>query len=665
MPLEPPPESTYATQEEAINAIKQFAISQRYMVSLIEARKTGYTRFRCDRGQKYRPSHTSSKIRRKSVSRQTGCPFQVNTHRKDGKWVVKVTNPEHNHPPSDDIKAHPLARKMSKEEMEIVKRGVSQGLAPRVIMAKLHEFNPNTMVKPEDVYNTRAGMRQRKMVGLSPVQQLRFRLKVSGYQYRFHQDEEGHVQRVFFAHPKSIQYVQRFPEAFTFEVEKKTNRYMMPLVAISGITASNSVFPAAFAFVREDDIDNYVWVLEQFLALVYPQTDEAVESDALPQVPPVVAVPGNPNLQKSIHQVVPHWTVLASWPSCKAEAFDVALRFEPEEDRQKLFVETWDQVLSSTTPEQYESRVGELHNAFEQQSPDLVNYLEQSWLSAKERLVRAWIDQYMHFGIIFRDGFLGAEGFLLSSTGDLLDAFVRIENAIKANLRKVSVELEYSYNARVTLDDVSAQLLEGMVGRISKYALDLVVKEYKKAKNRAPVGTIAGPEGSTKVDTTSAEQPPQIEDSAVDPQVVDTSLAAIGAEAEAVAVAAVETAAAVAAVAAAATERSSESADETDISITMGLPSWKIITERLEEPNGQLYREDFHKHWDIDSTATDYADDEELRDPVSPEPVSDAIDTALQGEEVGRTRCSLCRGVGHNSRRCPRKDELGSSELQP
>lgn len=659
----PPPQLAYATQEEAITAIKQFAISQGYMVSLIEARKTGYTRFRCDRGQKYRPSHNPAKLKRKTVSRQTGCPFQVNTHRHDGRWVVKVTNGEHNHEPSDDIRAHPLARKMSVAEMEIVKKGVAQGMPPRVIMGKLKEFNPSTLVKTEDIYNTRAGMRQRKMDGLSPVQQLRFRLKVSGYQFKFHQDERGHVQRVFFAHPKSVQYVTRFSEAFVFEVRKNTNRYLMPLLVISGITANNSVFPAAFAFVRNDDVENYSWALEQFILQVFPPHDDSLPSDGghphHPNnvIPPVVAVPGNIALQQAIEQVVPQWTILGSWPAAKSEAFDVALQYEKDEERQKLFVDAWDQVLASESPVEFESRMSDLDATFGVHSPQLIHYLDDTWISGKERLVQAWTNQYMHFGIIYKEGFFTSEGFALSSTGDLLDSFVRIESAIKSVLRKVSLELEYTYNSRVTLDDVTAQLFEGLVGRISRYALELTIKEYRRAKNFIGGGRHdAIAEEQTHVTT-------EIADSAVDPQVVDSSLAVIGADAAAAeaAVAAVEAAVAV--------QRASEISnmpDEegviADVSITMGIPNWKLISQRLEEANGQLHVNDFHKHWDIDSSGTEYPDEMILRDPLSPQHISDSIDTALQVVDEGRTKCSLCRGIGHNARRCPRKDELAAVE---
>lgn len=52
----------------------------------------------------------------------------------------------------------------------------------------------------------------------------------------------------------------------------KTNRYKLPLLVITGVTALNISFYIAFAFLLNETTKDYVWVLEQLRA-VYQRLD--------------------------------------------------------------------------------------------------------------------------------------------------------------------------------------------------------------------------------------------------------------------------------------------------------------------------------------------------------------------------------------------------------
>lgn len=47
----------------------------------------------------------------------------------------------------------------------------------------------------------------------------------------------------------------------------KTNRYKLPLLIISGVTALNTSFYIAFGFILHETADDYIWVLEQLKAV--------------------------------------------------------------------------------------------------------------------------------------------------------------------------------------------------------------------------------------------------------------------------------------------------------------------------------------------------------------------------------------------------------------
>lgn len=47
----------------------------------------------------------------------------------------------------------------------------------------------------------------------------------------------------------------------------KTNSYKLPLLIINGVTGLNTTFYIAFAFIIKETMKDYIWVLEQLLAV--------------------------------------------------------------------------------------------------------------------------------------------------------------------------------------------------------------------------------------------------------------------------------------------------------------------------------------------------------------------------------------------------------------
>ena len=69
------------------------------------------------------------------------------------------------------------------------------------------------------------------------------------------------IHRIFWIYKKSLEMWSHHAEFLSFDNTYKVNRFNMPLLQISGITALHSNFSVAFALSSQEDEDSFVWSL--------------------------------------------------------------------------------------------------------------------------------------------------------------------------------------------------------------------------------------------------------------------------------------------------------------------------------------------------------------------------------------------------------------------
>lgn len=109
----------------------------------------------------------------------------------------------------------------------------------------------------------------------------------------------------------------------------KINRYKLSLLIISGMTALNTTFYIAFAFILQEKVKDYMWVLEQLLA-VYQRLD-------LPD--PIVNITDRDSgLILASHRVFPSTrNTLCTWHINKNVTANCKGAFATVEDWEKFF----------------------------------------------------------------------------------------------------------------------------------------------------------------------------------------------------------------------------------------------------------------------------------------------------------------------------------------
>ena len=158
MNLAPPPAGEFASRDELLDFLKDWGEHQGFAVVIGRSRPNRLW-IKCDRGGEYADKHLhdpENRKRKRKATRLTGCPFNVKaTMKKDKIWRCHTENPQHNHPPSEDLSVHPSLRRMTDEQLAKVNEMTESGKTPVETLEELQRMWPGIKVLRRDIYNAR------------------------------------------------------------------------------------------------------------------------------------------------------------------------------------------------------------------------------------------------------------------------------------------------------------------------------------------------------------------------------------------------------------------------------------------------------------------------------------------------------------------------------
>ena len=84
------------------------------------------------------------------------------------------------------------------------------------------------------------------------------------------------VSDIFWTHPDSVKLLNAFNIVLLMDSTYKTNKYMLPLLEIVGVTSIRLTFSVAFVLLSTERENNFIWTLQRLKELffrgdVYPQ----------------------------------------------------------------------------------------------------------------------------------------------------------------------------------------------------------------------------------------------------------------------------------------------------------------------------------------------------------------------------------------------------------
>ncbi|KAG7000562.1 PKS-NRPS hybrid synthetase [Fusarium oxysporum f. sp. conglutinans] len=439
-----PPEHTYASRDDLFQAINRWAAPRGYAFVTGRSNKGKSGRltvyFTCDRARRP-PSDSRSRIRA-TCTRSTLCPFSITAKELPDAsgWVVRHRSDSqyatHNHTPSTHPTAHPVLRRLSKDDKSTISNLTKAGISSKEIRTYIRQHS-NSIATQKDISNSIAEARRSSRFGQNTMHALINQLDQEGFWNRMQVDSEGRVTAVLFAHPESLTYLQAYPDLLLLDCTYETNRYGIPLLDIIGVDACQRSFCIAFAFLSGEEEQDYQWALERLKSL-YEVCNTSF--------PSVIITDCALACINAVAICFPSAVLLLClWHANKAvlaycrPAF-IQHRTDPKTIEAELlswqeFYNQWHLIIQSADQVTFDQRVQQLEQRYLPAYANEIGYLHATWLNPhKEKLVKAWVDQHLHFGTVVTSRVEGIHSLLKSylntSTLDLFEAWGAITRAV-------------------------------------------------------------------------------------------------------------------------------------------------------------------------------------------------------------------------------------------
>lgn len=440
----------------------------------------------------------------------TECDFELRIHRvQTGGFKLQVYRPYHNHPASEDTRQHPQYRQPTNQELDKIKSLTQAGVAPRFILNTLLEADPDTLITTQEIHNYKAKIRKERLSGKTPIEVLvEELLEDESWALRYHTEQNGVVNFLFFAPDEMIDIVQASPSVILIDATYRTNKYNLPAIHFQAVTPIGKTASISLAFVTNEEEASYQLAVSTFRELVIGDSpievlltdDEDALKNALTAVFP--AIPQllclwhvNKNVLTKVQRV---WVI--------NPAFGDETNNRRKQEREE-FMADWEAICYARMEQEFEERYASLQEKYVHQST-LLTYIHEEKYPKRQQFAKPWTSQVRHFGHTVtsraESGHSKFKGWLLHSRHDLLDVKDRWALMTRSFLTDYRKELaterdRITHELRVTrwnpkeLDPVTKQPIQHLDPELNTQVVDralrLLVKQLEYAKDEVQYNT--------------------------------------------------------------------------------------------------------------------------------------------------------------------------------
>ena len=160
------------TRQELIDGLQQECFQNGFALSVARSDQKRKTfQLQCDKGGSYR--NRGKFTDRKTGSIKTNCPFKYFCAFDDttDSYIVTKRLGEHNHPISEAIITHPVARRYSlkaNQKSDTVATLISSGVKASKVMTVVRKETGSDDIIAKDIYNLEAKERKKVLNGRTP-----------------------------------------------------------------------------------------------------------------------------------------------------------------------------------------------------------------------------------------------------------------------------------------------------------------------------------------------------------------------------------------------------------------------------------------------------------------------------------------------------------------
>ncbi|KAK9927819.1 hypothetical protein M0R45_024985 [Rubus argutus] len=445
----------------------------------------------CERSGKYdtRPprKEIQNKDRRRTGTKKCDCPFRLHGKQQPtADWESTLVNGMHNHPVEYSEVGHSFPGRLSSS------RDKEDDVRP--------VENLNMLQKDNERHETTTSQCLRKgECGMPEMQPLLSKLSKYNYLEQMRTcPKTDTILDFFLAHATSLDLLRTFPLVLQVQcmlMSKGNNKGTV--LQIYGLTSTNIPFLVGLVFLSSKKKDcSLEWAFKTLQGLmvgngismpgviVVDDNHDITRSDCFLATTQEVV-----DLMEGIESVFVTSKLLLETSlitfMARRDCKDV---FESQEDLESFF-NKWDILLSSSTAVEFEKRLLQLYLDFSRY-PMALEYVTKTWLEPyKEKLVQAWTNASLHFGIVEMDNMSTdfqylVTDFICSSTPPVKKQILQLENSIEeihAGLELQNTKIKDSFESCLTMverhNEFKYHELKDLRGFVSIRALELVLQQ--------------------------------------------------------------------------------------------------------------------------------------------------------------------------------------------
>lgn len=147
----------------------------------------------------------------------------------------------------------------------------------------------------KDVENVINAMKKRLLNGMTEIEALRAKLKTESVVSGSVRDHNNRLVHLWFAPKASRALTHRYSDVLLMDCTYKTNKSMLSLLHVVGVTGTSDTFTIAYCFLADETTESYLWAVQ------------AIER-CLPKTPSVVVIDNEKALISALQ---------VQWPSCR------------------------------------------------------------------------------------------------------------------------------------------------------------------------------------------------------------------------------------------------------------------------------------------------------------------------------------------------------------
>ncbi|CAO1618560.1 unnamed protein product [Sympodiomycopsis kandeliae] len=496
---------SFSTIEEAKEWIQSFALERGFGVTTRSSYRSAATpkiSLQCACGGLPRNHRglTPSTRQRQRKSNRCGCPFLIDlVATSPDTWLAKVINASHNHQPVHVFSEMPaILRKLTNAEMDVVRQQWLHTSNAVELLAKLKEVYPESRASTKEITNALTRLRWESNTGsitLDGVHQwLQSQSQSTQWQYKYGTlPDSDSLDRIVFLNTEMIDAVHRWGSVLHIDVTYSNmysvNRYRMPLVEFSGMTASGQTYIAGYALTQDCSREYLDWSIKTFIEMTAcPAPDIVIneENSHLKEAmdthwPKAFKMLNREHVDKS---VLSHAKVVLhkNRPShiTDTEATSALERFEM----------SWKKYFTSSTSQKVDSAWTELHSTHSNDplTSPLVQYVTRVWLPHRERYELPSVNCHRHFSSATTHlpkpdaGYRSLKQRLVNRKGTISSLMTKLQDHI--------TQLQLSYHQVLSRDKrkpstelIRLDFFSAVTQHISTYALRKVLETSWKYRH--------------------------------------------------------------------------------------------------------------------------------------------------------------------------------------